>query len=67
MKALDAGYKNYLLGSEKLYHLERQSQNLFDDNDWKFKLTIFNGWQHTTKWNSVIKQIHSQASEAFAA
>lgn len=60
MKALQAGYKNYLLGSETLYHLERQSQNLFDDTDWKFKLTIFNGWQHTMRWGKTIEQISSQ-------
>lgn len=67
MKSLQAGYTNYLLGSEKLYHLERQSQNLFDDNDWKFKLTIFNGWQHTQRWASAIEQLNQPRIKSVAA
>lgn len=51
------GYRNYLLSDVQLYHLERQSQNLFADHDWKSKLTIFNCWQHTERWDSVIRQL----------
>jgi len=29
-----------------LYHLERQSQNLFADTGWKSKITLYNCWRH---------------------
>jgi len=59
LKLYEAGYQNYFLGSEKLYHLERQSQSLVDSGDWKFKLTIFNGWQHAQRWDQLISNITS--------
>lgn len=64
LKALDAGYKNYLDSDIELYHLERQSQNLFEDRSWKFKLTIYNGIQHTSRWDSLIKDINAVEGEA---
>ncbi|MDR9828564.1 glycosyltransferase [Vibrio sp. FNV 38] len=59
LKLLSAGYDNYILGTEKLYHLERQSQSLVDQGDWKFKLTLFNGWQHTLLWDSLISRLQA--------
>lgn len=51
------GYKSYMLSEVSLYHLERQSQNLFANNDWKTKLTIYNCWQHTERWDVLISQL----------
>jgi hypothetical protein len=45
------------MGSVKLYHLERQSQSLVEPGDWKFKLTLYNGWQHTECWNNMLEKI----------
>ena len=55
LKALQAGYKNYINSDISLYHLERQSQNLFEDKSWKHKLTIYNGLQHTKRWDKLIE------------
>jgi len=55
LKSLQAGYKNYINSDISLYHLERQSQNLFEDKSWKHKLTIYNGLQHTKRWGSLIE------------
>lgn len=60
LKALKSGYENYIDSDTALYHLERQSQNLFNDTSWKFKLTIFNGIQHTKRWNSTIVKLLEQ-------
>jgi GT2 family glycosyltransferase len=60
LKLIEQGYDNYVLGSEKLYHLERQSQSLVDQGDWKFKLTLFNGWQHTSRWNNMINELREE-------
>jgi GT2 family glycosyltransferase len=60
LKLVEQGYENYVLGSEKLYHLERQSQSLVDQGDWKFKLTLFNGWQHTARWNNMINELREK-------
>ena len=60
LKALQAGYKNYINSDISLYHLERQSQNLFEDKSWKHKLTIYNGLQHTKRWNKLIETMDVQ-------
>ncbi|WP_051687116.1 glycosyltransferase family 2 protein [Microbulbifer sp. HZ11] len=57
LKLRKAGYRHYVLGDEKLYHLERQSQNLFENHDWKFKITLYNAWQHTERWGDLIEEL----------
>ncbi|GAA5445591.1 hypothetical protein Misp06_03794 [Microbulbifer sp. NBRC 101763] len=57
LKLREAGYRHYVLADEKLYHLERMSQNLFENRDWKFKITLYNAWQHTERWGSLIEQL----------
>jgi GT2 family glycosyltransferase len=57
LKLIEAGKKNYYLPSLKLYHLERQSQSLFENNDWKTKVTIYNCWQHSKRWNTLISKL----------
>jgi len=63
LKALQSGLKNYIDTNTSLYHLERQSQNLFNDTSWKFKLTIFNGIQHSKRWDSTIIKLLEQGSK----
>ena len=63
LKALQSGLKNYIDTNTSLYHLERQSQNLFNDTSWKFKLTIFNGIQHSKRWDSTIVKLLEQGSK----
>ncbi|MBT1445350.1 glycosyltransferase family 2 protein [Shewanella sp. JM162201] len=57
LKLRSMGYKHYVLGNEKLYHLERQSQDLFENRDWKFKITLYNAWQHTQRWGKLIEEL----------
>ncbi|WP_282177095.1 glycosyltransferase family 2 protein [Vibrio nereis] len=63
LKAHHHKKKIYLDDSEKLYHLERLSQNLVDAGDWKFKLTLINGTRQISKWNTLIKEVRSQYAE----
>ncbi len=63
LKLIEKGYKNYYLPDVELYHLERQSQSKFSDENWKSKLTIYNCWQHTKKWNDVIENLQGQSGE----
>jgi GT2 family glycosyltransferase len=62
LKLIEKGYRNYLVSTVQLYHLERQSQNLVNPGDWKHKLTIFNGWLHTRRWANTIQNIDSSQS-----
>ncbi|TOC23986.1 hypothetical protein CGJ89_20625 [Vibrio parahaemolyticus] len=55
--------KIYLDDEEKLYHLERLSQDLVDAGDWKFKLTLINGTRQISKWDSLIKEVRAQYAE----
>ncbi|WP_231758088.1 glycosyltransferase [Microbulbifer elongatus] len=57
LKLRKNGYRHYLIANEKLYHLERQSQDLFENRDWKFKITLYNAWQHTVRWGGVIEDL----------
>ncbi|HGG58858.1 MAG TPA: glycosyltransferase family 2 protein [Gammaproteobacteria bacterium] len=59
LKINNAGYTNYLLDDLILFHLERQSQNLFAETGWKFKLTVYNGWQHSKRWGQKIAEINA--------
>jgi len=38
--------KLYWVPQVTMFHLERQSQNLFVDTGWKTKLTLYNCWRH---------------------
>jgi len=57
LKLKEKGYKIYYSSIPEFYHLERQSQSLFDDNSWKYKLTVFNCWQHMKKWNNLLNKV----------
>lgn len=57
MKVRAQGLKIYADGESHLYHLERQSQNLVDAGDWKFKLTMLNGMRQKAKWDEAIKSL----------
>jgi len=40
------GFDVKLVPGVQLYHLERQSQALFDDQSWKAKVSLYNCWRH---------------------
>ena len=56
LKLMAKGLKIYYSTEPSLYHLERQSQSLFSDQSWKFKITVFNCWQQTKQWNNTIEK-----------
>ncbi|MBR9911225.1 MAG: glycosyltransferase family 2 protein [Gammaproteobacteria bacterium] len=60
MKVRQQGLKIYADGENCLYHLERQSQNLVDAGDWKFKLTLMNGMRQKKKWDQQIKDLKNE-------
>lgn len=60
MKIKKIGQKSYLMPQVELYHLERKSQSLFSDNDWKLRLTLYNAWQHTNRWNKDIEKLNKE-------
>ena len=62
LKLIEAGKKNYYVSNLKLYHLERQSQSLFENNDWKTKVTIYNAWQHTKRWDALISKLTGETA-----
>ena len=55
LKVRKEGLNIYCSSTVRLYHLERLSQNLVDQGDWKFKLTLVNGIYQMNKWSSLIK------------
>jgi len=57
LKLKEKGYKIYYSSTPEFYHLERQSQSLFDDNVWKYKITVFNCWQHMKKWDYLLQKV----------
>ena len=64
LRAITKGYRNYLVPSVLLYHLERKSQDLVEDIDWKNRVTLFNCWQHSARWGKVIEKM-AQSRSAF--
>lgn len=57
LKVIDRGFKVYVSGKIRLYHLERLSQDLVDSGDWKFKLTLANGAYQANKWRNLIQEV----------
>lgn len=53
---------SYIIRDVTLYHLERQSQSLIDESDWKLKLTLFNCWRHTNRWDSLISHLSGETT-----
>jgi GT2 family glycosyltransferase len=54
LKLLQAGRRNWLIPSVALYHLERQSQSLRGEADWRSNLTLLNCWTHHQRWDAII-------------
>ncbi len=63
LKLIKDDYKNYYLPDVELYHLERQSQSKFTDGYWKSKITIYNCWQHTKRWNDFIEELQQNGEQ----
>ncbi|NEX17332.1 MAG: hypothetical protein C1943_12035 [Halochromatium sp.] len=51
------GKRSYVARDVQLYHLERQSQALFADRNWRDKITVYNCWRHSRKWDALISQL----------
>lgn len=64
LKARENGLKIQLFSGVALCHLERQSQSLVSSDRWKEELTYYNCWQHTRKWDSMIKRLKTEVSSA---
>ena len=63
LKLIQVGRTNYYVPNVELYHLEPQP-NRFGGSDYRTpKITIYNCWQHTRKWDSQIKMIAEQFND----
>lgn len=57
LKAIEAGYKNYYVSDVELYHLERQSQSMVGDMQWRTRLSLYNCWLQNSRWDILIAQL----------
>jgi GT2 family glycosyltransferase len=48
---------SYCARGETLYHLERQSVRHAGDTDWRTKVTLYNAWRHTQRWQSTLEEL----------
>ncbi|WP_237151725.1 glycosyltransferase family 2 protein [Oryzibacter oryziterrae] len=55
LKARQSGRAIVYTSEVELYHLERQSMRMIGDG--RYKLTLFNMWQHTNRWGDLIEQV----------
>ena len=49
LRLAERGLRSVVDNRAKLYHLERQSQNL-QANAWRMNLTLYNAWRFQTRW-----------------
>ena len=56
LKLQQLGHGSWVAPWIELVHLERQSQQLDGDLDWRQSLTLYNAWRHTRKWDQLIAQ-----------
>jgi len=57
LKLRAQGLKPYLVPQARLYHLERQSQDLNAQATTRMLLTLFNCWRHTRRWDADISRL----------
>jgi GT2 family glycosyltransferase len=57
LRAAAAGHRSRVALDVELYHLERQSQNLIGDAQWRANLTLYNCWQHNLRWAAQIEAL----------
>lgn len=48
---------SYCARGEALYHLERQSVRHAGDSNWRTKVTLYNAWRHTQRWQSTLGEL----------
>jgi GT2 family glycosyltransferase len=48
---------SYCARGETLYHLERQSVRHTGHTDWRTKITLYNAWRHTQRWQSTLEEL----------
>lgn len=63
LKAREQGLKVQLYNDVSLCHLERQSQTLVSSDRWKQELTYYNCWQHSCKWDTMIRQLKTEVTD----
>lgn len=66
LKLRDAGRRNWLVPSVRLYHLERQSQARDGDAHWRNNLTLYNCWLHNRRWGDALAALDGARPPAFA-
>ena len=57
LKCYEKGYLTYYIPQIEMYHLERQSQSMVDNVKNKSKVTLYNCWKHTYRWNDTIEKV----------
>ena len=57
LKVARTGRHIYYLPGIELFHLERQSQELDDQNAMRAKITLYNCWQQTNRWDETIERL----------
>jgi GT2 family glycosyltransferase len=57
LKLYEKGYSTYYLPDIEMYHLERQSQSASDKLNKKKKITLYNCWKHSHRWNDTIEKV----------
>ena len=57
LKVARTGRHIYYLPGIELFHLERQSQELDDQNAMRAKITLYNCWQQTSRWDETIERL----------
>lgn len=62
LKIREQGLLPYLVPSVRLYHLERQSQDINAKVDTRMLLTVFNCWRHTQRWDARLTQLTQSVS-----
>lgn len=63
LRLLRLGKRNYLIPSVELYHLERQSQNMIGETNWRTNLTLYNCWLHNDRWGADIARLSADAPQ----
>ncbi|MBT42250.1 MAG: hypothetical protein CMF12_06960 [Idiomarina sp.] len=59
------GYQNYVSGVVTLFHLERLSQRLVSDDNWKQKLSFANACYQQQKWGAQLADLEQKFNQGW--
>jgi GT2 family glycosyltransferase len=59
LRLREQGLRTYVVRDESLYHLEGMSRGHAPRSEWRPRVTLYNAWRHTRRWEATLREVSS--------